>query len=216
MNYKRLIIDSGLKMANSGFTIETWGNISCRDPETQLVYLTPSGMLYDDIVEDDIVVAQLDGTIVEGKRKPTIETEMHLAIYKNRPDVNAVIHTHPMYSMVYATQGKSIPLIIDEAAQILSGECKCAEYALPGSHELAVNCVNALGKKANSCLLQSHGAVCVAQNMDGGFKVAKVLEVTAQILYMIEATGNKPLYLSDENINAMYDFARNQYGQGKG
>lgn len=215
MDYKKLIVESGKRMAGSGLTVETWGNISYRDPETQLVYLTPSAMLYDTIVESDVVVCKLDGTIVEGTRKPTIETEMHLSIYRNREDVNAVVHTHPMYSMVYAAQGKDIPLIIDEAAQILGDICRCAEYALPGTLELADNCVAALGEKSNACLVHSHGAVCVGGDMDGAFKVAKVLEVTSQIYYMIEATGGKPVGISPENVAAMQDFVKNSYGQGK-
>lgn len=215
MNYKKLIVESGKRMAGSGLTVETWGNISIRDAETQLVYLTPSAMLYDTITEDDVVVCSLDGTIVEGTRKPTIEKDMHLAVYRKRPDVNAVIHTHPMYSMVYAAQGKDIPLIIDEAAQVLGDVCKCTEYALPGSAELADNCVEALDDKANSCLIHSHGAVCVGADMDGAFKTAKVLEVTAQIYYMIEATGGKPVGISASDIAAMQDFVKNSYGQGK-
>lgn len=215
MDYKKLIVESGKRMAGSGLTVETWGNISYRDPETQLVYLTPSAMLYDTIVESDVVVCKLDGTIVEGTRKPTIETEMHLSIYRNREDVNAVVHTHPMYSMVYAAQGKDIPLIIDEAAQILGDTCRCAEYALPGTVELAHNCVVALGEKSNACLVHSHGAVCVGEDMDAAFKVAKVLEVTSQIYYMVEATGGKPVGISPENVAAMQDFVKNSYGQGK-
>ena len=215
MYFKKLIVESGKRMSGSGLTVETWGNISYRDPETQLVYLTPSAMLYDQIVEDDVVVCKLDGTIVEGKRKPTIEKEIHLAVYRNREDVNAVIHTHPMYSMVYATQGKDIPLIIDEAAQVMGDDCRCTEYALPGSAELALNCVKALGKKANTCLIHSHGAVCVSGDMEGAFKTAKVLEVTAQIYYMVEATGGHPVGISDESIAIMQDFVKNSYGQGK-
>lgn len=215
MNYKKLIVESGKRMEGSGLTVETWGNISYRDPETQFVYLTPSAMLYNTITEDDVVVCSLDGTVVEGKRKPTIETEMHLSVYRNRQDVNAIIHTHPIYSMVYASQGKDIPMIIDEAAQILGDVCRCTDYALPGSSELADNCVKALGEKANSCLINSHGAVCVAGTMEGAFKTAKVLEVTAQIYYMIEATGGKPVGISPENIAAMQDFVKNSYGQDK-
>ena len=128
MDFKKCIVESGKKLENSGLTVETWGNISIRDPETGLVYLTPSAMKYSTIVEDDAVVCRLDGTI---------ETGLHLAIYRNREEVNAVIHTHPMYSMVYATQGKDIPLIIDEAAQAMGDTCKCTQYALPGSEELA-------------------------------------------------------------------------------
>lgn len=106
-------------------------------------------------------------------------------------------------------------MIIDEAAQILGDTCKCAEYALPGTVELANNCVSALGEKSNACLVHSHGAVCVGGDMEGAFKVAKVLEVTAQIYYMIEATGGKPVGILPENIAAMQDFVKNSYGQGK-
>lgn len=213
MNYKKLIVESGLRMLNSGYTVETWGNISFRDKETNLVYLTPSGMDYTIVTQDDIVVCDLDGNIVEGTKKPTIETGLHLAIYKARPEVNAVVHTHPMYSMVFSCCGEDIPLVIDEAAQTLGGTVKTAEYALPGSPELAQNCVDALGTQSNACLLKSHGAVCVGEDMDNAFKVSKVLEVTAEIYQMIRAIGKTPYKISDENIAAMQDFVKNVYGQ---
>ncbi len=213
MNYKKLIVESGLRMLNSGYTVETWGNISFRDKETNLVYLTPSGMDYTIVTQDDIVVCDLDGNVVEGTKKPTIETGLHLAIYKARPEVNAVVHTHPMYSMVFSCCGEDIPLVIDEAAQTLGGTVKTAEYALPGSPELAQNCVDALGTQSNACLLKSHGAVCVGEDMDSAFKVSKVLEVTAEIYQMIRAIGKTPYKISDENIAAMQDFVKNVYGQ---
>lgn len=215
MQYKKLIVESGLRMLHSGLTVETWGNISVRDPKTGYVYLTPSGMDYSTIVEDDVVVCDLAGKVVEGSRKPTIETGLHLGVYRSRPEANAIIHTHPLYSTVFSSMGRDIPLIIDEAAQVLGDVCRTAPYALPGSQELADNCVNALGKTANSCLLQSHGAVCIAGDMDGAFKVAKVLEMTAQIYYMICAAGGTPVPISDEHIRAMQDFVKYHYGQGK-
>lgn len=213
MNYKKLIVDSGLRMLNSGYTIETWGNISYRDKETNFVYLTPSGMDYSTIGEDDVVVANLDGNIIEGTRKPTIEMGLHLAVYKARSEVNAIVHTHPMYSTVFSCMGEDIPMIIDEAAQVLGGVCRTAEYALPGSPELAENCMKALGEVSNSCLLKSHGAVCVGETMDAAFKVSKVLEVTAQIYQMIRAMGGTFVPISDENIAAMEYFAKHIYGQ---
>lgn len=215
MDYRELIVQSGLRMANSGLTVETWGNISVRDPETGLVYMTPSAMKYDTITVDDVVVCDLDGNTVQGTRKPTIEKDMHLGIYRARQDVNAVIHTHPTYSMVYSCQGKDIPLFIDEAAQTLGDTCHTTPYALPGSQELADGVVAALGEKSNSCLIHSHGAVAVGGDMDGAFRACTVLEIAARILYMIEATGGKPVPISDENIAIMQDFVKNHYGQGK-
>lgn len=214
MNYRKLIIDSGLRMSASGLTVETWGNLSVRDPETGLVYLTPSAMRYDAITEDDVVVSDIDGNAVDGKRKPTIEKGLHLGIYRNRKDVNAIIHTHPLYSTVFAAQGRDIDPFIDEAAQTFGGTVRCAGYALPGTDELASNCVNALGE-TNACLLNSHGAVCVGTDMDKAFKSAEVLEYTAHVLIMIESTGSHPAGLSAENVNKMWDFARFSYGQDK-
>lgn len=213
MNLKKLIVDSGLRMFNSGQTVETWGNISYRDKETNLVYLTPSGMDYTIIAEEDVVVCDLDGNIVEGKRKPTIEKSFHLGIYKARPEVKAVIHTHPIYSTVFSCTGEEIPLIIDEAAQTLGGTIKTAPYALPGTQELADNCVKALGTEANACLLMSHGAVCVGDTMDAAFKVSTVLEVTAQIYYMVKSMGKECIKISDDNIAAMMYYVKNVYGQ---
>ena len=215
MDYRKLIVESGLRMSTSGLTVETWGNISARDPETGLVYLTPSAMQYNTITEEDVVVCDLEGNIVQGTRKPTIETGMHLAIYRARKDVNAVIHTHPTYSMVYACQGKDIPLFMDEAAQTLGDTCRTTPYALPGSRELADGCVAALGETANACLVHSHGAVAVGGDMETAFRVCTVLEIAARILYMIESTGGKPDLISDEIIAIMQDFVKNHYGQGK-
>ena len=215
MDYRELIVQSGLRMARSGLTAETWGNISARDPETGRIYLTPSAMKYDAITPDDVVMCGPDGGIVDGKRKPTVELGLHLAVYRARKDVNAVVHTHPVYSMVFACQGREIPLFLDEAAQTLGDVCRTAPYALPGSRELAENCVAALGERANACLLRSHGAVAVGGDMDAAFKVCTVLEYAARVLWMIESTGGTPCSISDGNIAAMQDFMKNHYGQGK-
>ena len=212
MNEKTLLIESGKKLLHEGFTVETWGNISVRG-EDGLVYITPSGMDYDTCTEDDVVVMTLDGTVVDGHRVPSIENGLHRAVYAARPDVNAIVHTHPIFSTVFSAMGENIPLIIDEAAQALGDEVRTAPYALPGTDELAQNCAAALGEKANACLLQSHGAVCVGRDMKSAFKTARVLEMTAEIYYRIRSVGGKFIPISPENIAAMQDFVAHRYGQ---
>jgi L-fuculose-phosphate aldolase len=199
-------------MLNSGLTVETWGNISARDPQTGLIYLTPSAMHYNILCEDDIIVTKLDGTIVESRRKPSIEMDLHIGIYRARPDINAVVHTHPIYSQVFAVLREDIPPVIDEAAQIMGGAVCCAAYALPGSPELAKNCVETLGKNGRACLLANHGAVCVGADMDSAFKVSTVLEMTAHI-YLLARTIGKPVILSEDLVQIMHDFAYNKYGK---
>ena len=155
----------------------------------------------------------LDGTVVGGHRVPSIENGLHRAVYAVRPDVNAIVHTHPIFSTVFSAMGENIPLIIDEAAQALGDEVRTAPYALPGTDELAQNCAAALGEKANACLLQSHGAVCVGRDMKSAFKTARVLEMTAEIYYRIRSVGGKFIPISPENIAAMQEFVAHRYGQ---
>ena len=147
MDPKQQVIDAGIRMLKNGITIGAWGNISLRDPESGLIYLTPSGMAYDTLVREDIVVLTPDGTIREGKRKPSVEKELHLSVYRARPEVNAVVHTHPIYSTAFSSMGEGIPLLLDEAAQVLGAPVQAAKYALPGSPELARSCVEALGTR---------------------------------------------------------------------
>ncbi len=214
MDYREIIVTAGKKLIHEGFTIETWGNISVRD-EAGLVYITPSGMDYETCTVDDVVVMKPDKTVVSGARRPSIETDLHLAVYAARPEVSAIVHTHPLSSMVFACTGMSIPQLTDEASQALGDEVRTARYGLPGSLELARNCVEALGQKSNACLLQSHGAVCVGKDMPAAFTVAKVLEMTAELYYRICVMGKSYIPISEENIAAMQEFVAHSYGQPK-
>lgn len=215
MNYKAELVAAGKLMLEKKLTVETWGNISLYDEETGLVYMTPSAMPYHTIVEEDVVVVRLsDGQIVEGNRKPTVEKELHLGIYRSRPEIRAVIHTHPVYSQVFAVLHQSIPAIIDEAAQALGGEVVTAEYALPGTQALADNTVKALGGEKMACLLANHGAVCIGEDLSKAFKACTVLEMTAQIYQMALQIGT-PHVIPEDLVAFMRDFAKNHYGQGK-
>ena len=212
-NWRREVIDAGIRMLNEGITIGTWGNVTIRDPETDYVYLSPSGMPYRTLREEDIVVLRLDGSRVEGARKPTIETEMHLSIYRARPACNAVVHTHPTYSTAFSCMGEDIPLLLDEAAQVLGDVVRTTKYALPGSRELAEECVKALGERSMACLLKSHGAVCLGRDLEEAFGNSTVLEATAQVYSIIRSMGGRFDPISPENIAFMQEFVRTKYGQ---
>jgi L-fuculose-phosphate aldolase len=209
--YKEKVIAAGIAMADKNLTVETWGNISVRDPEQDLLYITPSGMPYNTLEADDIVICSLDGTVIEGKRTPSVETGLHALIYQKRKDVHAILHTHPADSMVFAILHQDIPVVTDEIAQAVGGPVRCADYALPGSKELAENCVRALGS-SQACLLANHGAVCVGRDMKECFKVAAVLETGAAAYYKALAIG-KPVEITEENTAWMRDFAVNRYGK---
>jgi len=212
MDYRLRLIEAGRQMLEKKLTVETWGNLSLRDPETGLVYLTPSAMAYHTIVPEDVAVVDPEGKLISGRRKPTVEKDLHLELYRSRPEINAIIHTHPVASQVFAVLRRDIPPIIDEAAQVLGGTVRVAEYALPGSEALACNVRAAMEGRVRACLMANHGAVCVGESMEQAFKVCTVLEMTAEIYQKALLLG-EPHVLSDALVDEMWDFANNRYGK---
>ena len=213
MNCAELVIRAGKRMLAEGITIGAWGNISARDPATGEICITPSGMPYDSLLPEDIVVFRPDGTLLRGNRRPSVETGLHLAVYAARKTCHAVVHTHPIYSTAFSAMGEDIPLFLDEAAQTLGDTVRTARYAMPGSRELAENCLEALGEKANACLLRAHGAVCLGETMEKAFLVSQVLESTARILFLIRSMGGKAEPFSPERLEEMERFMAERYGQ---
>jgi L-fuculose-phosphate aldolase len=211
VNYKKMLLQAGIEMQKRDLTVETWGNISLKDPDTGLIYLTPSGMAYDTLQESDVCVLNGHGDIVEGTRKPSVEKMLHVLIYQERSDVLAILHTHPIHSTVFGILHQEIPVVTDEMAQAIGGAVQCAAYALPGSIVLAQNTVQALGK-VQACLLANHVAVCVGHDIKECFKVAEVLETSAEIYQKALAIG-RPIEITKENTDWMRDFALNHYGQ---
>lgn len=211
---KKLVRESGIRMIESGLTVYTWGNVSYCDRSTGLVYITPSGMDYHELTDDDICVYELSGAHVEGDRRPSIELQMHLGCLNARPEMNAVVHTHPIFSTVFSSMGEDIPINIhDEAAQTLGDTIHCADYELPGSQELADAVVRALGTTSNAAMMRNHGLVCLGADMDAAFKVSTVVEMVSEIYWRIRATGSTYVPISDENVAAMQEFVKTKYGQ---
>jgi len=208
-DFKRLIVDTGRELYKQNLTIGTWGNISILDPETDLVYIKPSGMDYNEINLEDVIVANKQGKIIEGFRKPSVEMPMHLSIYNTREDVGAIVHYHPIYSSVLAVTGFSLPGICEDFVQIVGEKVLCAKYALPGSEELAKNVVASLGKR-NAVFLLNHGTLCVGKDMKEAMKVCYVVEKTAHI-YILSKSVGKCRIIPEEDIKVMQDFAKNSY-----
>ena len=205
------IVKYGLIMKESALVVGTWGNISTRVPETNLIAITPSGVDYDKTKPENIVIVDLEGNIVDGELKPSIEIHLHLAIYKARRDVNAIVHTHSTYSTSYAIARKEIPATAEDSAQIVGGNVKVTDYCLPGSIELGIEAVKKLEDR-NAVLLANHGLLAAASSLKEALKVAQVVEKAAQSNLFAQLIGGA-VELEDEDINAMRDFYLNKYGQ---
>ncbi len=195
------ILDAGRNIIKKGLVVATWGNISCRIKGKDYIAITPSGMEYDVLKTEDIVILDMEGNIIQGHRRPSTETLLHRHIYKNREDINAIVHTHSTYATALACLHRPIEPIIEELVQVVGGEVKVAEYALPGSKALAYNALVALQDK-NAVLLANHGMVGVAGTLKEAFKVCEIVEKGAKITILCNMIG-QPVQISPEDVEAI-------------
>jgi L-fuculose-phosphate aldolase len=182
------VLTTGQEMARTGLVAGTSGNCSVRVPNTNLIVITPTSLEYDIMLHEDICVMNTAGEQVEGRHKPSIEINMHLAIYEARPEVEGIVHTHQTMGTAVAVAGKSIPPILEEQVFSLLGAVELADYAPPGTVELAQNVVKALGNR-NACLLAHHGVVAVGPKIRNALLNAEIVERAASIFLMSHILG---------------------------
>jgi L-ribulose-5-phosphate 4-epimerase len=188
---KKEVLAAARQMLEKGLVTGTAGNVSRRlapQGKRLLLAITPSSRDYSSLSPDDIQILDFDTQKVEGDLPPSVETALHIGIYRARPDINAVIHTHSVFATAAAVSGLAIPPILEEQLIYLGGEIKLAAYAPSGTPELAKNAVATLGN-SNAVLLANHGAVGTGKNMTGAFRAAELLEKTAQIYLYALAVG---------------------------
>jgi L-fuculose-phosphate aldolase len=135
-----------------------------------------------------VVVVDDDEELVEGERAPSFETPVHLAVYRARPDVGAMFHTHSKYATTLALLHRPLPPLIDEMAVYFGGQVECAEYGASGGEQLAKNVVAGLAERS-AVLLANHGVLCVGKNLETAFKLCELAEHTAQIVVMASLLG---------------------------
>lgn len=187
MNLPRQIIEAGWRLIEANLTDGTSGNISIRCPDEAVILITPSARDYRLLTERDIVQIHLASGNVEGRWKPSSEWRLHVNIYQTRSDVNAIIHFHPTWASAVAVAQKTIPVLVDEAADI--GPIPTASYAPSGSEELAKNASQELAKGSNAVLLANHGAVAVARDLREAMRRALEVERLAKIYIGAQLLG---------------------------
>ncbi len=189
----------------------TGGNISARDPETGLVAIKPSGVRYEDLTASTMVVVDLDGKVVEGGHKPSSDTASHLYIYRHRPDVNGVVHTHSRYATAFAAVGRSIPVYLTAQADEFGGEIPCAGFALIGDEAIGAQVVESIGRSP-AVLLKNHGVFTVGPSATAAVKAAIMTEDVAATVWAALQIG-QPDVLPDDVVERLHHRYTTQYGQ---
>jgi L-ribulose-5-phosphate 4-epimerase len=199
-----------LELPKNGLVKMTSGNVSGRDPESNLVVIKPSGVSYEGMTPDHMVVVNLEGDILEGDLKPSVDTATHLYIYRHRPDVFGVAHTHSPYATSFAALGEPIPACLTTTA-MLGGEVPLGGYVPVGGEAIGAEIVRKIGK-ALAIVMQNHGVFTIGSSARVATKMAVEVEEIAHITHLALLRG-KPILLTPEQIQEMADLYTYDYGQ---
>lgn len=200
-----------LMLPKEGLVTWTAGNISARDPESGNVVIKPSGVMYDELRPEDHVVLSIEGDVLEGDLKPSSDTESHLYIYRARPDVNGIVHTHSPYATAFAANGMSIPVYLTAHADEFGGPIPCAGFALIGSEAIGQQVVDNIGDSL-AVLLKNHGVFTIGKNARSAVKAAVMVEDVARTTYMALQLGT-PDEIDPEDVAKLNYRYQNIYGQ---
>ncbi|MDR7073215.1 L-fuculose-phosphate aldolase [Fictibacillus barbaricus] len=197
------------QMVKRGLTKGTGGNISIFNRESRLIAISPSGIDYDVMTAEDVVVVNLDGEVVDGNCKPSSELSMHAIYYKRRDDINAVVHTHSPFATTISAMRWDLPAVSYLVAHA-GRDVRCAEYASFGTPELAENAFKAMENR-KAVLLANHGFLSGAQDIANAFNIAEEIEFCCEIYYRTKCVG-EPIILDDEEMELMTEKFK-EYGQ---
>lgn len=201
-------------LIRTGLVTGTSGNVSARTPEGN-VLVTPSGVDYEVLGPEDVVLVDLDTNVLEGTLVPSTETPMHTGIYKARQDVDAVVHTHSRFATTLACLGWEIPPVHYMLTTLgPDGRIPLAPYTLYGTEELADHAANALGGSHYACLLRTHGTIAVGESAERAFSRTVVLEEMAEVYYRARLAG-EPILLTPEEVDEVAAKITTGYGQPK-
>lgn len=206
---KQQVLDATLKAYHSALMAGTSGNLSVYSRELGLMAITPSGYSYEKMTVGDIMVIDLNGTIMEGEHKPSSEWRMHAEIYKNRSDIDAVVHTHSPYATVFSVLNEPIPIILIEMVVFLGGEIRCAPFATPGTAQVGINALPALHNRV-ACLLNNHGVLAVGKTLDDAYTGAVYAEDSAKICCFARSMGTPKLVpeYGEQELREMYNIPK--------
>ena len=191
----------------------TAGNVSARVPGADMMVIKPSGVSYDDLTPENMVVTDLDGTVLEGDLAPSSDTAAQAHVYRHLPEVGGVVHTHSTYATAWAARAEPIPCVLTMMADEFGGEIPVGPFALIGDEEIGRGVVETLADhRSRAVLMRSHGVFALGETARDAVKCAVMCEDVARIVHLARMLGPvEPLESGD--VDALYDRYQNVYGQ---
>ena len=204
------VLNGNLALPRHGLVAWTGGNLSARDPVSGLVVIKPSGLLYEKMSAEDMVVVDLDGKIVDGRRGPSSDTSSHLGVYRNRPDVMSIVHTHSTYATAFAATGQPIPCCLTAIADEFGGPIPCGGYAAIGGDAIGEEIVRSIGHSP-AILMRQHGVFTIGASIEKALKAAVMVEDVARTVAIAMGIGFITA-LPEAEIASNFDRYQNRYG----
>lgn len=207
------VADLHRELTRYELVIWTAGNVSARVPGEDLMVIKPSGVSYDDLGPDTMVVTDLHGNLVEGELAPSSDTAAHAYVYRNMPEVGGVVHTHSPYATAWAARGEPIPCVLTMIADEFGGDIPVGPFALIGDDSIGRGIVETLrGSRSPAVLMRNHGPFTVGANARAAVKAAVMVEDVARTVHFAHQLG-KPDVIDQHNVDRLYARYQNVYGQ---
>jgi len=205
------------ELTRYGLVIWTGGNISGRVPGADLFVIKPSGVSYDELAPDNMILCDLDGNVIPGtpgsERSPSSDTAAHAYVYRNMPHIGGVVHTHSTYATAWAARGEAIPCVITGMADEFGGEIPVGPFAIIGDDSIGRGIVATLdGHRSRAVLMQNHGVFTIGKDAKDAVKAAVMCEDVARTIH-IARQGGELIPIPQDKIDALFDRYQNVYGQ---
>ena len=212
----KVVSDLHHELVKNRLVVWTAGNVSQRlkfdDGSPDLFVIKPSGVSYDDLKPDDMVVCDLDGNVVAGSRKPSSDTAAHAYVYRNMPEVGGVVHTHSNYATAWAAIGEAIPCVLTAIADEFGAEIPVGPFAKIGDDSIGIGIVETLrGHRSPAVLMKNHGVFTIGVDAKAAVKAAVMCEDSAKTVYIARQLGT-PLPISQADIDSLHTRYQNVYG----
>jgi L-ribulose-5-phosphate 4-epimerase len=212
---RRTIADLHRELPRYSLVIWTAGNVSARVPGQELLVIKPSGVSYDELSPEAMVVTDLQGNLVDGHRTPSSDTAAHAYVYRHMPEVGGMVHTHSTYATAWAARGEAIPCVLTMIADEFGGEIPVGPFALIGDDSIGRGIVETLrGSRSAAVLMANHGPFTVGRSARDAVKAAVMLEDVARTVHIARQLG-EPRPIAQPDVDKLYDRYQNVYGQAR-
>ena len=201
------------ELVRYGLVVWTAGNVSARVPDADLLVIKPSGVSYDDLTADSMVVADFEGRLVEGDGQPSSDTAAHAYVYQHMPEVGGVVHTHSTYATAWCARREPIPCVLTMMADEFGGPIPIGPFALIGSDDIGRGIVSTLqGSRSPAVLMANHGPFTIGRTAKDAVKAAAMCEDVCRSVHIARQLG-QPQPIDQASIDRLYDRYQNVYGQ---